>query len=86
MKSENGETEKFQVVNGKILQPLMALESVFGNRELFSIKSTVLNKMACLLKNRPNFDRKRPDFDYFWPLKIVKLILKLLKIIFLIDQ
>ena len=30
MKSENGETEKLQVVNGKIFQPLMALESILA--------------------------------------------------------
>ena len=34
MKSENGETEKLQIVNGKNFQPHVALESFFGNREL----------------------------------------------------
>ena len=44
MKSENGETEKLQVVNGEILKSLMALESVFGNRELyFFTKTAVFN-------------------------------------------
>ena len=65
MKSENGETEKLQVVNGKILQPLMALESILAIKSIF-IKSAFFNKkIGRLLKNRPNFDRKRPDFDYF---------------------
>ena len=84
MKSENGETEKLQVVNGKIFQPLMAVESVFSNKELYFLQKQLFSiKMACLLNNRPYFDRKWTDFEYFWPLKIVKLILK---IIFLIHQ
>ena len=59
MKSENGETEKLQVVNGKILQSLMALESVFGNRELYFLQEQLFSiTMACLLNNRPYFDRK----------------------------
>ena len=56
MKSENGETEKLQVVNGKNFKSRMALESTFyssklqfSQHQLFSIK----NGMFGL--NSPNF-------------------------------
>ena len=57
MKSENGETEKLQVVNGKDFKPPMALESInFFKISLFSVKNGMFRLKSVNFKR--NYDEK----------------------------